>query len=694
MFSKVLIANRGAIACRIIRTLKRLGVKSVAVYSEADTQARHVREADEAYLIGPAPAAESYLRAERILEVARQCGAQAVHPGYGFLSENPDFAEACEAAGIAFIGPTAPQMRAFGLKHTARDLAQAQGVPLLPGTGLLADAAQARAQAARIGYPVMLKSTAGGGGIGMRLVWSESELSDAFASVGRLASANFKDAGLFIEKYVEQARHIEVQVFGDGKGGVVALGERDCSVQRRNQKVIEETPAPGLTDAQRAELHATAVRLAQAVNYRSAGTVEFVFDAATGQFYFLEVNTRLQVEHGVTEQVTGVDLVAWMVQLAAGDLPPLADLPRQAQGASIQVRLYAEDPAKNFQPSAGLLTEVVFPTDAPHLARVDGWVERGTEVPAWYDPMLAKLIVTADTRELALRKLEAALDATRLAGIETNLDYLRQVVRDPVFREGRQVTRFLSGFHYQPTTIDVLEPGVQTSVQDWPGRQGHWDVGVPPSGPMDAYAHRMANHLVGNAPEAAALECTLAGPSLRFNCATVVAVTGAPASLTLDGQPLAMWQAHRVEAGSVLAVGRCSSGCRLSIAVAGGLDVPTYLGSRATFTLGQFGGHAGRHLRMGDVLHLCATDTDTDTDTDTAKHESTTTLAAPEGLIPSYDRHWHIGVLYGPHGAPDFFQDGDIATFFATDWEVHYNSSRTGVRLIGPKPQWARSDGG
>ena len=686
MFSKVLIANRGAIACRIIRTLKRLGVQSVAVYSEADAQARHVREADEAYLIGPAPAAESYLRAERILEVARQCGAQAIHPGYGFLSENPDFAEACEAAGIAFVGPTAQQMRAFGLKHTARDLAQAQGVPLLPGTGLLGDAAQARAEAARIGYPVMLKSTAGGGGIGMRLVWSESELSDAFASVSRLATANFKDAGLFIEKYVEQARHIEVQVFGDGAGGVVALGERDCSVQRRNQKVIEETPAPGLSQAQRERLQTTAVRLAQAVNYRSAGTVEFVFDAATGDFYFLEVNTRLQVEHGVTEQVCGVDLVAWMVQLAAGELPALASLPVQARGASIQVRLYAEDPAKNFQPSAGLLTEVVFPTDAPTHARVDGWVERGTEVPAWYDPMLAKLIVTADTRELALQKLDAALAHTRLAGIETNLDYLRQVVRDPVFREGRQVTRFLSSFHYKPATIDVLEPGVQTSVQDWPGRQGHWDVGVPPSGPMDAYAHRMANRLVGNAPEAAALECTLAGPSLRFNCAAVVAVTGAPASLTLDGQPVAMWQAHRVEAGSVLAVGRCSSGCRLSIAVSGGLDVPAYLGSRSTFTLGQFGGHAGRHLRLGDVLHLCAADQSTG--------QPPAMQAAPEGLIPAYERHWHIGVLYGPHGAPDFFQDQDIATFFATDWEVHYNSSRTGVRLIGPKPAWARSDGG
>ncbi|MDZ4100583.1 MAG: urea carboxylase [Hydrogenophaga sp.] len=709
MFTKVLIANRGAIACRIIRTLKRLGVQSVAVYSEADAQARHVREADEAYLLGPAPAAESYLRADRILQIAQDCGAQAVHPGYGFLSENPAFAEACEAAGIAFIGPAPAQMRAFGLKHTARDLAEQRGVPLLPGSGLLTDIAQAQSEATRVGFPVMLKSTAGGGGIGMRLVWNAAELTDAFDSVGRMAQANFKDAGLFIEKYVEQARHIEVQVFGDGAGGVIALGERDCSVQRRNQKVIEETPAPGLSDAQRSELHATAVRLAQAVNYRSAGTVEFVYDASTGAFYFLEVNTRLQVEHGVTEQVCGVDLVAWMLQLASGDLPPLHTLQPAPHGASIQVRLYAEDPAKNFQPSAGLLTDVVFPADA----RVDSWVERGTEVPAWYDPMLAKLIVTADTREDALKKMEDALDATRLAGIETNLGYLRQVVRDPVFRTGKQVTRFLSTFAYHPATIDVIEPGVQTSVQDWPGRQGYWDVGVPPSGPMDMRAHRAANALVGNAADAAALEITLAGPTLRFNTATTVAVTGAPAKVTLNGESVSMWQAIDVPAGGTLAVGRCEHGVRLALAVAGGLDVPLYLGSRSTFTLGQFGGHAGRHLRTGDVLRLVdrvpaeqisvpAEQISVGTEQISVRAEpvearraQTLRQAQGERLVaPEYTHHWDINVLYGPHGAPDFFTPEDIAMFFGTDWKIHHNSSRTGVRLIGPKPQWARTDGG
>jgi urea carboxylase len=680
MFTKVLIANRGAIACRIIRTLKKLGVKSVAVYSEADAASLHVSQADEAVCIGPAPAAESYLVAGKILEAARATGAQAIHPGYGFLSENAGFAEDCERAGIAFIGPTPAQMRAFGLKHTARELAQSNGVPLLPGSGLLADAGHARTEAARIGYPVMLKSTAGGGGIGMRLIWSEDELADAWASVERLARANFKDAGIYLEKYVEQARHVEVQVFGDGRGEVVALGERDCSVQRRNQKVIEETPAPNLPDAVRERLLETAVRLARAVDYRSAGTVEFVLDAHSGEFWFLEVNTRLQVEHGVTEEVTGIDLVEWMIRCAAGELPALDPSAITPRGASIQVRLYAEDPARNFQPSSGTLTAAQFPP----AARVETWVETGSEVPPYYDPMVAKIIVTAKDRKAALRKMRAALAATQVAGIETNLEYLRQVVDGTVFSEGRQTTRSLASFHYRPRTVEVIEPGVQTSVQDWPGRLGYWNVGVPPSGPMDALALRLANRLLGNAQGAAALECTASGPTLKFNSDAVIALAGAAMPATLDGEPLAFWTTHAVRAGSVLKLGRVDGGgLRAYLAVAGSFDVPDYLGSKSTFTLGRFGGHAGRTLRVGDVLPLAR-----------AEKPPKAGVALAPALIPEYRQHWDIAVLYGPHGAPDFFTDADIDTFFATDWEIHYNSSRTGVRLIGPKPQWARSDGG
>jgi urea carboxylase len=677
MFKKVLIANRGEIACRVIRTLKKLGIASVAVYSKADAHAAHVNMADEAVCVGEAPAAQSYLRADAMLAAARATGAEAVHPGYGFLSENAAFADACTREGIVFIGPTAAQMREFGFKHTARALAERCGVPLLPGSGLLTDLAHATREAARIGYPVMLKSTAGGGGIGMQLCRGEPALADAFESVSRLARNNFSEGGLFLEKYVERARHIEVQIFGDGEGRVIALGERDCSVQRRNQKVIEETPAPGLSDALRAQLTAAAVALGEAVAYRSAGTVEFVFDADSEAFYFLEVNTRLQVEHGITEEVCGIDLVEWMLRVAAGDRGFLDAYVHRPAGCAIQARIYAENPARQFQPSAGTLTAAAFPVDV----RVDTWVERGTEVPPWYDPMIAKVIVWGETRTVALAHLARALTETRLAGIETNLDYLRHVVADDTFQTGRQTTRYLDRLTYTPGSIEVVLPGTQSTVQDWPGRVGYWDVGVPPSGPMDALAFRLANRIVGNDEGVPGLELTVAGPTLRFLSEAVIALTGASMPADIDGVPLAYWQAHTVRAGSTLRLGVVEGvGARAYLAVRGGFDVPEYLGSRATFTLGQFGGHAGRTLRAGDVLSLGM------------PGEPATWV--PPAQWPRYTREWHIGVLYGPHGAPDFFTEADMAMFFTTAWEVHYNSSRTGVRLIGPKPQWARKDGG
>nr|MBA2690534.1 ATP-grasp domain-containing protein [Burkholderiales bacterium] len=631
MFSKILIANRGAIACRIARTLKTMGIDSVAVYSDADRHSQHVPDADEAVRIGPASAAESYLRVEAILHAARSTGAQAIHPGYGFLSENADFAEACADAGLTFIGPTPPQMRAFGLKHTARELAAANDVPLLPGSGLLANVDEAIAEAARIGYPVMLKSTAGGGGIGMQLVWREQELPFAFQSVQRLANSAFKSGGLFLEKYVEAARHIEVQIFGDGRGHVVSLGERDCSVQRRNQKVIEEAPAPGLSDRQRQLLAAMAERLGSSIGYQSAGTVEFVFDSDRDQFYFLEVNTRLQVEHGVTEEVTGIDLVEWMVRQAAGELE-LSNFRAQFDGHSIQARVYAEDPGKNFQPCSGLLTAVAFPRDA----RIETWVTSGSYVSSYYDPMIAKVIVKAATRQHAIAKLSTALGATQLAGIETNVFYLRQIVADGTFSAGQQTTRYLSTLPYAARTVEVLESGIQTTVQDYPGRIGYWDVGMPPSGPMDALAMRLANRLVGNSDGAAALEITLSGPTLRFNFDAVIAVTGAPFRIQLNGQPMPLWQAHEIKAGQVLKVaGVTAAGSRCYLAIAGAIQVPDYLGSKATFTLGQVGGHGGRPLRVGDVLHIG--------ETATSLNELPT---IDKRVIPRYDTFWTIGVLY------------------------------------------------
>ncbi len=571
MFTKVLIANRGVISRRITRTLRKLGVGSVAVFSEADAHSLHVVEADEAILLGPPPVAESYLKIDRILEAARLTGAQAIHPGYGFLSENADFAEACEKAGLAFIGPTPRQMREFGLKHTARAIAEQHGVPLCPGTGLLANVGEAAAAAERIGFPVMLKSTAGGGGIGMRVGWSNDEVAEAFESVQRLSQSNFQDTGIFVEKFVARARHIEVQIFGDGKGRVLALGERDCSAQRRNQKVIEETPAPGLSEEQRAGLFAAAIKLGEAVEYRSAGTVEFIFDADTGAYYFLEVNTRLQVEHGVTEEVTGVELVEWMVRLAAGDTTFLDRYEDRRRGHSIQVRIYAEDPNKNFQPSCGVLTEVSF----HESARCETWVEDGTEVTPFYDPMLAKIIVHAADRAEAIARMQAALDGTLFGGLESNLEYLRQIIATPDFADGKIITKSLGEFQYLPRTIDVLDAGTQTTVQDWPGRTGFWNVGVPPSGPMDALAFRYANRLLNNPESAAGLEIMMTGPTLRFNAGTEIAITGADLQAELNGIRAPRWQAIEVLAGDVLRMrGVDGPGLRAYLAVRGGVEVP------------------------------------------------------------------------------------------------------------------------
>jgi urea carboxylase len=677
MFRKVLIANRGEIACRIIRSLRRMGIASVAVYSDADRHARHVLQADQAIHLGSSPASESYLREDKLIAAALECGAEAIHPGYGFLSESPAFAQACEAAGIVFIGPTPAQIRDFGLKHTARDIAASARIPLLPGSGLLAGIEQARSEALRIGYPVMLKSSAGGGGIGMQLVRQESELAAALEGVERLAQKNFSHGGVFLERYIEQARHIEVQIFGDGLGEVIALGERDCSVQRRNQKVIEETPAIGLPASVREALQDTAVRLGRAVGYKSAGTVEFVYDVRSSEFYFLEVNTRLQVEHCITEEVTGVDLVEWMVRVAANEGFRLA-VPRSS-GASIQVRIYAEDAARNFRPSSGTLTRARFSADA----RVESWVEDGTTVTPYYDPLLAKIIVADVDRGAAVAKLRRVLQDSEVAGIETNLEYLRQLADTNAFAAGGMTTRALESFSYRPQTLEVLSGGTQSTIQDYPGRLRYWNVGVPPSGPMDSLSFRLGNRAVGNPESAAALEITMLGPTLKFNCDAVICLTGARMPADLDGGSVEFWVPIPVSAGATLRMGAPQeAGCRAYLAIRGGFDVPPYLGSLSTFTLGKFGGHDGRALLAGDVLHV------------RPMSGGERPRPIPAALVPEITDEWQLGVLDGPHGAPDFFTEQDIEAFFSGTWTVHYNSSRTGVRLIGAKPKWARSDGG
>lgn len=442
MFTKILIANRGEIACRIIKSARRLGVRTVAVYSEADASARHVALADEAVEIGPAPARESYLVAERILEAARRTGAEAIHPGYGFLSENADFAEACAAAGIVFIGPPAAAIRAMGSKSAAKTLMEKAGVPLVPGyhgddqsPQLLAREAQA------IGYPVLIKASAGGGGKGMRVVRSGEEFAAALASAQRESASAFGDTRMLIEKYLETPRHIEVQVFADHEGRTVHLFERDCSVQRRHQKVLEEAPAPGMEPARREAMARTALDAVRAIGYVGAGTVEFIVDR-DGTFYFMEMNTRLQVEHPVTEMVTGQDLVEWQLRVAAGEPLPAAQEELALHGHAIEVRIYAEDPQRDFLPATGHLVHLRFPEPSPHL-RVDTGVRQGDAVSIHYDPMIAKLIVWDRDRASALRRLRAALRETQVVGVTTNLDFLSTIAGHARFTAGEFDTGFI-----------------------------------------------------------------------------------------------------------------------------------------------------------------------------------------------------------------------------------------------------------
>ena len=432
MFNKILIANRGEIACRVIKTARRMGIRTVAVYSEADANARHVRLADEAVLLGPAAARESYLVADKIVEACKRTGAQAVHPGYGFLSENADFADALAANGIAFIGPPASAIRAMGSKSEAKKLMGKAAVPLTPGYhGDDQTPALLHREADQIGYPVLIKAAAGGGGKGMRLVEQSADFPDALASCKREAISSFGDDHVLIEKYITKPRHIEIQVFADSLGNCVYLFERDCSVQRRHQKVLEEAPAPGMTQERRRQMGEAAVAAAKAVGYVGAGTVEFIANQ-DGSFYFMEMNTRLQVEHPVTEMITGQDLVEWQLRVAAGQPLPLAQEQLQIRGHALEARIYAEDAGKGFLPSTGQLVRLVPPAESLNV-RVDTGVEEGDEITHFYDPMIAKLIVWDEHRDAALARMRKALADYRVAGVTTNIDFLSRLVACPAF---------------------------------------------------------------------------------------------------------------------------------------------------------------------------------------------------------------------------------------------------------------------
>lgn len=496
MFSKILIANRGEIACRIIRTARRMGVRTVAVYSDADARALHVAMADEAVRIGPAPVGESYLSAEKIIEAARMRGAEAIHPGYGFLSENPDFVDQVVAAGLTFIGPSAASIRAMGLKDAAKRLMEKAGVPVVPGYhGEAQEIVVLASKASEIGYPVLIKARAGGGGKGMRRVDDPDDFPEALSAARREAMAAFGDDRVLVEKYVEKPRHIEVQVFGDNFGNVVHLFERDCSAQRRHQKVIEEAPAPGMTPEMRAAMTQAAVTAAQAIAYAGAGTIEFIVDVSQGlrpdRFWFMEMNTRLQVEHPVTEMVTGIDLVEWQLRVAAGEKLPLSQEQIRLSGHAFEARLYAEDASRGFLPATGTLHHLRFPDAVPDKAaiRVETGVRAGDAISPWYDPMIAKLVTHAPDRDSALAAMCAVLARTEVAGSTVNTAFLAALAADPGFAAGDVDTGLIERRQEQLTRFPPPDAGAVAAaalaaagVEEWPRAEDPWAT-------LAGYAH-------------------------------------------------------------------------------------------------------------------------------------------------------------------------------------------------------------
>lgn len=555
MFKKILIANRGEIACRVIKTARKMGIKTVAVYSDADRGALHVKMADEAVHIGPSPAAQSYIVIDKIMAAIKATGAEAVHPGYGFLSENMNFAAALEAAGVAFIGPPSPAIEAMGDKITSKKIAQEAGVSTVPGhMGLIADADEAVKIATQIGYPVMIKASAGGGGKGMRIAWNDADAREGFGSSKNEAAASFGDDRIFIEKFVTQPRHIEIQVLADKHGNIVYLHERECSIQRRNQKVIEEAPSPFLDEATRRAMGQQACALARAVGYTSAGTVEFIVDGARN-FYFLEMNTRLQVEHPVTELITGVDLVEQMIRVAAGEKLPFAQGDLKINGWAMESRLYAEDPYRNFLPSIGRLTryrppvEGVTPTGG--IVRNDTGVFEGGEISMFYDPMIAKLCTWAPTRTGAIDEMRIALDTFEVEGIGHNLPFVGAVMDHPRFISGNITTAFIAEEYpegFQGATLDegtLRRVAAAAAAMNRVAEIRRTKV----SGTMDNHERRVGDDWVvtlQGAEHSVKIAADHDGSSVHFADGVVVRVAsdwtpGQPlAKLMVDGTPLVM----------------------------------------------------------------------------------------------------------------------------------------------------------
>ncbi|KAH9837510.1 putative urea carboxylase [Teratosphaeria destructans] len=690
----LLIANRGEIAVRIIRTAKQLNIRTISIYTSADAASLHVSQADEAVLL-PGANATAYTDGDAIIEIAKERKADAIIPGYGFLSENAAFARAVSEAGLAWCGPSAEAIEAFGVKHVARGLAEKAGVPIVPGTkGLVESEEDAVKESESIGFPVMLKATGGGGGMGLVVCHSAEEVRHGFRTVRSRGETLFKNSGLFVERYIASGHHIEVQIFGNGQGDAIHFGERECSIQRRNQKVIEECPSPFVEThpGLRERLCQTAADLARSVKYGSAGTVEYIVDDSTGDFFFLEVNTRLQVEHGITELCYDVDLVELMLKQADAELAGKRGLPadflRSLQpskpwGVAVEARVYAENPLRDYAPSPGLLQEVLWPD--LEGARIDTWVFTGSTVSPYYDPLIAKVMNHAKTRTAALKGMQLLLSRSKISGPPTNLDFLAAIMHDETFQSGHTLTSFLSGFKYAPHAIDLISAGAYTLVQDLSGRPTV-GKGIPHGGAMDELALSVANMLVGNDRDREGLEITLSGPELRFIGPAIVALTGAPMEFTLDGEPIPMWTRKHIKAGQRLKIGKTiSGGCRAYLAVYGGFPtVAEYFGSKSTSPLVSIGGYQGRALAPGDLLTMSKYTPDS-----LGGHPS-----LPEHLRPQYTETWEIMAMPGPH-QEGYLTDDDVKMIYESEHKVSHNASRSGIRLVPPKtPQWARKDGG
>ncbi|KAJ8473633.1 hypothetical protein ONZ45_g16222 [Pleurotus djamor] len=711
---KLLVANRGEIALRILQTAKALGIKTVSIYTKSDATSPHVTAADESVQLDvpthdgepSQTGSESsiYLSAERILSVCRENGVTLLHPGYGFLSENANFARKVLEAGITWLGPRPSIIEAMGVKHTARRLAKEAGVRICKGSeGLVVSAEAVLDIAKNVGFPIILKATAGGGGMGMLVCNSEEEAEAKLEQVTRRAKSLFGDDGVFVEKYLGSARHIEVQIFGDGKGDVVHFGERECSIQRRHQKIVEECPSPFLLDKEelRNELCGAAVRLGKSLNYNSAGTVEFIVDDTTGDFYFLEMNTRIQVEHPVTEVThPGLDIVKLMIdqglserEETEGPLANRAQLPGQHKGIhAIEVRVYAENPAKAFAPSPGLLQFVEMAKGRDDCLRVDSWVSTGTEISAHFDPLLCKVIACGPTRNDTISKLQDALSTSKIHGPPNNLEYLRVILTDLTFREGRCTTRFLERLSFMPRALEVVASGIEITVQHLPGRL--MGRGMPRSGPMDPMAFQVANILVGNDATTEALEIIVApgvGCAFLFHQAAVISLTGKSVIVKIDGKKLRMWESIHVPAGKRVeirdqVVVSKRVGFRAYLAVRGGFpEIPEYLGSKST-SMG-LGGYQGRALLPGDQLALGACE----------PKGNEPLLVLPKEMIPRYrtDQITTIHVLSGPHDDPTYITTDGVSKFYAAKYTFSPSSNRMGIRLeYTEKIEWARPNGG